>query len=124
MRNAERNFTIILLLYDTAIRVGELAGLTLDQVDFDGGWLRIRGKGAKERIVPMGATSRRALWRCVNEARPEPAVPAIDNVFVNERREPITRDAYRVPRPADHVSRSLLTSCVRSCCGQTKRNGP
>ena len=64
-RHGERDYTILLLLYDSAIRAGELVKLTLEDVDFDGGWLRVNGKGGKQRMVPLGQTARRALWRYV-----------------------------------------------------------
>lgn len=86
-RHAHRDYALVLLLYDTAIRAGELARLRLEDVDFEAGWLRVQGKGAKERMVPLGQTARRALWRYVETARPEPIVPAACQVFLNERRE-------------------------------------
>jgi integrase/recombinase XerD len=128
-RNADRNFTMILVLYDTAIRAGELASLTLGQVDFKGGWLRIKGKGAKERLVPMGAASKRALWRYVKEARPEPLVPAIDNVFLNERREPMTLSGvWRVVREtgdkAGIIGKRLSPHTIRHAAAEDfLRNG-
>jgi integrase/recombinase XerC len=81
-RNGERDFTIILVLYDTAMRAGELASLTLDQVDFDGGWLRIRGKGAKERLVPLGQLSKplRCGLRRPGRVRP-PRTPAMISIL-------------------------------------------
>lgn len=84
-RHAERDYAMLLLLYDTGIRVGELVEIEVDVIDFAGGWIKVIGKGDKERMVPMGETSRRALWRYVNNRRPEPLVPAIKQTFLNER---------------------------------------
>jgi len=89
-RHAERDYALVLLLYDTAIRAGELVRLRLEDVDFEGGWLRVLGKGARERMVPMGQAARRALWRHVTVSRPEPALPTMREVFLNERREPLS----------------------------------
>jgi len=89
-RHGQRDYAVILLLYDTAIRAGELTRLRLDYIDFEGGWLRVNGKGGKERMVPLGQTARRALWRYVNLHRPEPLLPAMREVFLNERREPLS----------------------------------
>ena len=49
-----RNRAILETLYSTGVRVSELAGLDLDDVDFHGGAVRVLGKGSKERIVPIG----------------------------------------------------------------------
>jgi integrase/recombinase XerD len=89
-RHGERDYALVLLLYDTAIRAGELVRLRLENVDFEGGWLRVFGKGARERMVPMGQTARRALWRYATVARPEPVLPTMREVFLNERREPLS----------------------------------
>jgi integrase/recombinase XerC len=51
---AMRDRAILEMLYATGVRVAELAALDLDRVDFQSGMLRIRGKGNKERLVPMG----------------------------------------------------------------------
>lgn len=100
-RHGERDYAIVLLLYDTAIRAGELTRLKLEDVDFDGGWLRINGKGSKQRMVPMGQTARRALWRYMEMARPEPIVPTVCEVLLNERREPLTaQGVWRIVRQA------------------------
>ncbi|MFH1723303.1 MAG: tyrosine-type recombinase/integrase [Elusimicrobiota bacterium] len=60
-----RTWTVIILILDTGLRVSEVLGLTLDQVDIHHGLLRVMGKGAKEREVPMGRTCRQALSRYV-----------------------------------------------------------
>lgn len=56
-----RDKAILELLYGTGIRVGELTGLQFSHVNLDDGWIRVRGKGKKERIVPMGEKAREAL---------------------------------------------------------------
>ena len=98
-RHAARDYAAVLLLYDTAIRAGELVRLRLEDVDFEAGWLRVFGKGARERMVPLGQTARRALWRYVTLSRPEPALPIMREVFLNERHEPLTDSGlWRVVR--------------------------
>ena len=56
-----RDRAILELLYSSGLRVSELVGLDLDQIDFDLGIARVMGKGRKERIVPVGAKSMEAL---------------------------------------------------------------
>jgi len=56
-----RNKAIVLLLWDTGMRVGELAGIKLSDIDFSNATIRIFGKGSKERVVHMGNNALRAL---------------------------------------------------------------
>ncbi len=51
---ALRNWAIIETLYSTGVRVAELAGMDIGDVDFDRGFVRVIGKGHKERLVPVG----------------------------------------------------------------------
>jgi len=53
-----RDYTIILLLLDTGIRLSELANLRIEDVDFKQSCLLVTGKGSKERIVPIGTQVR------------------------------------------------------------------
>jgi site-specific recombinase XerD len=58
-----RNKAIILMFLDTGLRVSELAGIKIEDVGFERGWIKVKGKGAKERVVRIGATAQKALWR-------------------------------------------------------------
>jgi integrase/recombinase XerD len=58
---ARRDRAILEVLYGTGLRISELVGLGLSDVDLDGALLRALGKGRKERIVPLGRPARRAL---------------------------------------------------------------
>jgi integrase/recombinase XerC len=57
-------------MYATGIRVGELVGLDLDDVDRDRDLVRVLGKGRKERSVPFGRPARRALDAWLGSGRP------------------------------------------------------
>jgi integrase/recombinase XerD len=58
---ARRDRAVLEVLYGTGLRIAELVGLSLADVDLDGRLVRAFGKGAKERIVPLGTMARRAL---------------------------------------------------------------
>ncbi|HVG20454.1 MAG TPA: tyrosine recombinase XerC [Blastocatellia bacterium] len=57
----KRDRAILELLYATGCRVSELAGIDLDDIDFNHESIRVRGKGRKERIVPFGSKAKEAL---------------------------------------------------------------
>ncbi len=72
---ALRDRAIVELLYSSGIRVSELCGLDRRAVDAERGLLRVRGKGDKERVAPLGAPAARALdaWLGVRERLAAPA---------------------------------------------------
>jgi len=76
-----RDVAMLEVLYATGIRVGELVGLDVDDLDRDRDLVRVLGKGRKERTVPFGRPAARALDRWVRDGRPrlvaEGAGPAL-----------------------------------------------
>ncbi|WP_241978555.1 tyrosine recombinase XerC [Cryobacterium sp. Hz9] len=66
---ALRDRAIVELLYASALRVSELVGLDLADVDLDRLTVRVTGKGAKERVVPFGVPAQRALVDYLRQAR-------------------------------------------------------
>lgn len=81
-----RDVALLETLYATGIRVSELCGLDLADIDTDRRVLRVFGKGSKERSVPIGGPALRALHRWLDQGRPGLAGPASGNaVFVGER---------------------------------------
>ncbi len=66
----QRDVAMLELLYATGIRVGELVGLDVDDVDDDRQVVRVFGKGRKERTVPYGHPAARALARWTQQGRP------------------------------------------------------
>ncbi len=65
-----RDRALLELFYSSGLRVSELAALMLQQVDLDGGFIRVFGKGSKERIVPVGGKARDALITYLTSGRP------------------------------------------------------
>ena len=74
------------LLYATGIRVGELVGLDVDDVDLSANVLRVVGKGNKERRVPFGQPARRAVLAWLDDGRPRLAVPESGSALLLGRR--------------------------------------
>ena len=68
---ALRDRALLELFYSSGLRVSELAGLMLQQVDIEAGFLRVFGKGAKERVVPLGRKAGEAIATYVAAGRPK-----------------------------------------------------
>ena len=68
--DALRDLAVIELLYATGIRVSELTGLDVDDVDLERLTVRVLGKGAKERVVPFGVPAKDAVVDYLRRARP------------------------------------------------------
>lgn len=66
-----RDQAILEIFYSSGLRLQELVGLTLADLDLSRGYLRVFGKGAKERLVPIGGCAIRALLKYLKEVRPE-----------------------------------------------------
>lgn len=73
--DALRDRAIILTLLDTGIRAGELCALTIADLHLAAGRLTVTGKGNKSRYVWIGAVTRPAIWRYLQERQPDPALP-------------------------------------------------
>jgi integrase/recombinase XerC len=81
-----RDRAILETLYSAGLRVSELAGLNDGDLDLGGGALRVRGKGRRERIAPVGSYAVEALqkWLAVRELSPKERQGALAPVFVNK----------------------------------------
>ena len=94
---SQRDRAVLEVLYGTGVRISELVGLSLADVDLDGALLRAFGKGSKERIVPLGRQAIRALADWFDQGRPalEPERWArrgdAEAVFLNARGGRLTR---------------------------------
>jgi site-specific recombinase XerD len=78
-----RDRAILELLYASGLRVSEVAGLNMLDIDLDGRCLRARGKGGRERTVLMGRPASRALENYLREGRPRLARGAQEALFLN-----------------------------------------
>ena len=98
-----RDRAMLEVLYACGLRVSELVSLALSQVNMGQGVLRVRGKGRKERLVPMGEPALQWLQRYVASVRCQwLGQRHCDSVFVTTRGEAMTRQAfwYRIRRYA------------------------
>ncbi|MEO8263107.1 MAG: tyrosine recombinase XerC [Pseudolysinimonas sp.] len=96
---AVRDLAIVELLYASALRVSELAGLRSADVDHSRLTVRVLGKGSKERIVPFGVPAARALDAYESEARPQllAGQPDPGTVFLGARGAAVsTRTVYEL----------------------------
>jgi integrase/recombinase XerC len=91
-----RDVAILELLYATGIRVGELCGLDVDDVDRERRVVRVLGKGRKERSVPFGRPADQALDRWLRIGRPALAVPGAGAaLFLGARGKRVDQRAVR-----------------------------
>ena len=88
-----RNKAIIEVLYGCGLRVSELVGLKISQVFFRQGYVRVLGKGSKERLIPLGHPAARALEQYIQYERVHQrvALKDADVVFINNRGNGLTR---------------------------------
>jgi len=89
-----RDRAILEFLYATGVRVTELVELPIASLDLDEGFATVFGKGAKERLVPIGTPALRALGRYLRDVRPElDQGQGNGRVFLNARGRPIRRES-------------------------------
>jgi len=86
-----RNYAIVLMFLDTGMRLGELIGLKMNDVDLRNRTLKVFGKGAKERRLPIGKKLLATLWK-YQLYRPQPATGLIDNFFLTQDGWPLSKN--------------------------------
>ena len=128
-----RNIAILVLLLDTGLRVSELCGLRAEDAHIEEGYLKVMGKGAKERIVPIGGLAQKMLWRYIIHFRPEDSIEADNYVFMTLDGKPLRTNAIKlllkrwgkkagVPRLHAHLCRhTYATNFLNHKCGDVFR---
>jgi integrase/recombinase XerD len=98
----QRDRAILELLYAGGLRISELVGLDLGDVDLLDGLVRVLGKGSKERVVPLGRSAREAIGDYLTTGRPELASKVRTSaLFLNARGGRLTRQgAWLIVRAA------------------------
>ncbi|MDR1322474.1 MAG: site-specific tyrosine recombinase XerD [Gracilibacteraceae bacterium] len=95
---ALRDNAMLEVLYGSGLRVSELTGLSMNDISFELGYLRCRGKGDKERLAPLGEPALKSLAVYSAEGRhallaknPRPTVTERNSLFLNARGRVLTR---------------------------------
>lgn len=89
-----RDRAMLELLYATGLRVSELVSLKIKELNMEEGFLLCRGKGGKERIVPVGKSARQAIRRYLQKARPKLTRAPCDFLFLTSRGGAFSRQGF------------------------------
>ena len=91
----QRNLAMMEIMYGAGLRVSELVFLKVVDVNLDAGLVRVMGKGAKERIVPIGSKAKDAARLWLDQGRPkELKLLSSDFLFIARAGNPMTRQAF------------------------------
>jgi site-specific recombinase XerD len=107
---ALRNRALLELVYSAGLRSAEAVGLDLADVDFEQEAVRVRGKGGKERVVPLGEEAAYRLRRYLEEARPRLARGAEDALFLSARGRRLDTSTLRRLLPHPHRLRHAFAT--------------
>ena len=88
---AVRDRAILECLYATGMRVSEMVGLKTADVNLENGFLKCKGKGSKERIVPVGKAAIQAMKLYLSKVRSRQR-PLTDHLFIGRRKKGLTRE--------------------------------
>ncbi|MGD7045492.1 site-specific tyrosine recombinase XerD [Jeotgalibacillus proteolyticus] len=89
-----RDRAMMEVLYATGMRVSELTGLQLDDVNLDMGFIRCIGKGNKERIIPVGKTATEILEVYIRQSRSKFVRTSTNALFLNQKGNSLTRQGF------------------------------
>jgi len=128
-----RNMAILVTLLDTGLRCSELSNLFFEDSHIEEGYLKVIGKGSKERLVPIGALTQKVLWRYVFHFRPQPINDAGNYLFLTLDGQHLHTNAIKlllkrwgrkagVPRLHAHLCRhTYATNYLLHQCGDVFR---
>jgi integrase/recombinase XerC len=109
-----RDLAIIEILYASGIRVSELCGLNMRDIDFQRNTLQVLGKGNKERVVPIGLPAVRALQSYLDSAR---------NKFINEKSDDAVFLGARGKRMDQRIARAIVYDAMKAIGSQMSPHG-
>jgi len=128
-----RNLGVLTTLLGTGIRESELSNLRSEDSHIEEGYIKVMGKGAKERVVPIGTVVQKTLWRYIFHFRPEPESDLDDYLFLTLDGKRLTSNAIKlllnrwgkiagVPRLHAHLCRhTFATNFLIHNCGDVFR---
>ncbi|MFC1860882.1 tyrosine-type recombinase/integrase, partial [Chloroflexota bacterium] len=90
------NYAIVLRLLDTGQRESELANCSINGLNLEDGYMKVLGKGAKERVVPIGVHCQQTLRNYVDNVRPVPQKDEYDALFLTSIGNPITSNTIKL----------------------------
>ena len=126
---AIRDRAMLEVFYAGALRVSEMTGAKLEDLKLEAGYMLVRGKGDKERVVPLGKSAQQALREYLSEARPalaKAAAKASPLLFIARGARGLTRQRiWQMVRAASSVSgRKASPHMLRhSCATHMVENG-
>ena len=109
-----RDLAIIEILYASGIRISELCGLNIRDIDFSRNTLKVLGKGDKERVVPLGIPAVRALENYLSSARKD---------FINEKSGDAVFLGTRGKRIDQRMARSVVYDAMQAIGSKMSPHG-
>jgi integrase/recombinase XerC len=105
-----RNRALVELVYSAGLRSREAVELDLADVDFEQEQLHVKGKGGKERVVPLGEEAAHWLSRYLHEGRPQLTRKAVDALFLSVRGRRLDTSTLRRVAPHPHRLRHAFAT--------------
>ncbi len=123
-KNPLRDTALFELMYSAGLRISEVLGIKLSQLDLDNEWLTPIGKGNKQRLIPLGSKAKENLRAWIQEGRPL-THPTTDNIILNKNGKPMSRmgawkivqqhTAHLTKQVSPHTFRhSFATHCLEA----------
>ena len=106
-----RNQTMLEVLYATGLRVSELVRLEVSQVNLEAGFVRVRGKGDRERVVPLGSRALEQLQHYLSAIRP---------ILLKHR----SSSYFFLTRSGKPLTRQAFWLIIKQCAKQSPEGGP
>jgi site-specific recombinase XerD len=128
-----RNIAVLTTYLGTGIRESELCNLSFKDAHIEQGYLKVMGKGSKERVVPIGALGQKLIWRYIFHFRPDPINEQNDYLFLTLEGRKLEPNAIKlllkrwgkkagVPRLHAHLCRhTFATNFLIYNCGDVFR---